>query len=348
MALHQLDSFLGNPGRTRVAKFLLSTLGSMSQDRYANSLVEFHAYLGDAEVNWSTLSEADRDWVLAEYILEEYEAGHSRAKSAYLLSALGRIDPRSRMRTSWKVLDVWFTHEPSRQAPAIPTECVLAMVTFLAVIGREAEAMAALLCFSGLLRAREALNLQLADVIVSHDCVILILGKTKRGTEQKVVLSHPIVLTWLAAFSKWKLKHGAFRGLDSSRFIGVSYGRLLYWTRRAAESLGLGELSLTTHTYRRSGATALVLLGTPFEDVMLFGRWASNKSAREYIRRGENAVIKARASCLKHTWSRILMWTRHCKGIWELKAHLGTFSLQELTDTSINTLHNILAIARQD
>ena len=35
-------------------------------------------------------------------------------------------------------------------------------------------------------------------------------------------------------------------------------------------------------------------MGVSFADICLYGRWSSEKSAREYIRRGEAELVKAR------------------------------------------------------
>ena len=43
---------------------------------------------------------------------------------------------------------------------------------------------------------------------------------------------------------------------------------------------------------RRGAATSLMQLGWSFDDVKLYGRWASDSSAREYIRLGQSALAR--------------------------------------------------------
>eukprot|EP00973_Karenia_brevis_P068924 9582771-Karenia_brevis.AAC.1 len=67
----------------------------------------------------------------------------------------------------------------------------------------------------------------------------------------------------------------------------ISYTGVLKLCRQYAQLLGAEALNLTTHTFRRSGASELHKLGVNFADTCLFGRWLSDKAAREYIRKGE-------------------------------------------------------------
>jgi integrase len=331
---------------TRVGAFLLKSLGELTQERYARALLEFVSELHAAGVVWLDLDEVSQDWQLAEFILDGYDSGESRSKFAYLLSALGRINPRARYRTAWKTLDVWTQLVPAHQAPALPLEYILAMATLLVTIGREAEGMAVMLCVVGLLRANECLSLTLDDVIVSDSCVILLLGKTKRGTEQRVIITNALVLSWLCHFVEWKKLHGHNNGLKANLFIGCSYGRFLYWSRKSAAALGLADVSVTTHSFRRSGATALALLGYTFEDIMLFGRWASNRSAREYIRKGEQAVLRTRSACLKERWRAVLCWGGFANSVWQLRHIVPTFRLAHLDETITKTLQSLIASAQ--
>ena len=44
---------------------------------------------------------------------------------------------------------------------------------------------------------------------------------------------------------------------------------------------------------RRSGATELIRCGFDWGSILLFGRWASDKAAREYILGGEVVILQA-------------------------------------------------------
>ena len=67
---------------------------------------------------------------------------------------------------------------------------------------------------------------------------------------------------------------------------------MLYWTKRIPQLLGF-EPAVTTHSFRRSGASELCRLGVTYADICLYGRWSSEKSAKEYIRRGEAELVRS-------------------------------------------------------
>ena len=137
------------------------------------------------------MTDEARDWCLAGHIIDGCDNGLLRSRFTYLTSALTKINPRASSRTSWKALDVWSELAPSHQAPAVPTEMVCAIASLLVLIGHEAEGLAAILCFAGLFRASEVLGATLKDIIISNAQVVVLLGRPKRGTEQRVVLAHP-------------------------------------------------------------------------------------------------------------------------------------------------------------
>ena len=82
--------------------------------------------------------------------------------------------------------------------------------------------------------------------------------------------------------------------------------------------LGISELQLTTHSMRRSGASELSALGVAKKDVMDFGRWASDRAAQEYIRRGEVGLFRAGAAVAKADWLKAQSLARLGSGVWKL------------------------------
>lgn len=49
---------------------------------------------------------------------------------------------------------------------------------------------------------------------------------------------------------------------------------------------------------------------------MDFGRWLSDRAAREYIRKGEVAKLRARTDITAEDWQRILNWQTLAGGVW--------------------------------
>eukprot|EP00974_Lingulodinium_polyedra_P009386 898850-Lingulodinium_polyedra.AAC.1 len=64
-------------------------------------------------------------------------------------------------------------------------------------------------------------------------------------------------------------KHAPRSG--GARLFPVSYGRVLHWLRKLTSALGLSQLALTTHSFRRGGASELLRLNVPFADIALMG-----------------------------------------------------------------------------
>lgn len=155
-----------------------------------------------------------------------------------------------------------------------------------------------LLCYTALLRVSEALHLRWQDCYPAPTEWALALGATKRGLEQQVVLRHPRVLAWLRLYRK------RFLGSPDSLMCPVTYSRYGRQLQRAAEALGFRSIRWTSHGLRRGGATQLLREGVPLADVMMAGRWLSERRCREYFRRGEVCLTRLRADIEVRAWQR--------------------------------------------
>lgn len=184
-------------------------------------------------MSWLELSAEQKDWTLAERLLELQEEEPTAVASAGdLISALSKLDPHTHLSVSWKVFDGWRKAIPVRQVICLPGEAECAMFALATLLGRAAVGMSILLCFCGLLRAREALGLRSEDVIVSSKSVVLCLGRTKRGIEERVVLTNEVTV----ACVKEHLR--LYPAAPGEFVMPISYGTMLYWTRKLAMLLG--------------------------------------------------------------------------------------------------------------
>ena len=61
---------------------------------------------------------------------------------------------------------------------------------------------------------------------------------------------------------------------------------------QALRVLQLDKVGFRTHSCRRGGATALARSGGPVETIRQYGRWAAERSCREYIRLGVVALLR--------------------------------------------------------
>jgi hypothetical protein len=146
-------------GHPRVESFLMSSLRDTTQVRYKEALARLNSELEDQDVDWATLNNDERDYFLAEWLVDGYERGSSRGDYGTVLSALGRVNPRLQLKISWKVFDTWSQLQPVHQAPAAPPEFITAMIVASFGISRPELGLVITLAYSGLLRISEALGL---------------------------------------------------------------------------------------------------------------------------------------------------------------------------------------------
>ena len=105
------------------------------------------------------------------------------------------------------------------------------------------------------------------------------------------MLTNTIVVTWMSRFLALVTPEA-----PDARIFSMSYASVLRWVKRLSALLGAESIQLTTHSFRRSGASGISSTQMfHFSDIMLFGRWLSDRSAREYIRKGEVAVLVSAA-----------------------------------------------------
>jgi len=249
-----------------------------------------------------TMGEDEVDWALAEYVLDLYEKDFSVKHfglGALTIAAVAKAFPRHRLKAAWKVLDVWRVKHPPRQAATMPAELADAVRSWLVLAGQTEAACTVLLCFWALLRASEALKLKVGQLIFGASHVVIMLGATKRGLEDKVVVNAAPLVEWLLCYIK-RMNLAA-----DDVLIPISYNRLQRWLKKACAALGFEGQAWTSHSMRRGGATHLLTQDMPLSDIMLRGRWKTERSAREYLRRGELAITRLRNDIPASTWVRL-------------------------------------------
>ena len=130
------------------------------------------------------------------------------------------------------------------------------------------------------------------------------MGQTKRGLEQKVLISALGLVAWFDSYARIHK-----RALDD-RVAACSYTKLQSWLRRGAKALGFGDIPWSTHSLRRGGATELWHRTVNFDFIKMYGRWLSDRSARDYTRRGEVGLLRVKADISAATWAQANRFAR--------------------------------------
>ena len=185
------------------------------------------------------------------------------------------------------------------QALTFPKEVAIALAVWLVLAGQPVVATVVLLCFMGLFRASELLHLTFEHFFMSAKEAVFVLGIAKRGLEQKVVIVNTSVLACISKYVQYMTANDLFD--SSGRVFPVSYGKLSYWIKKGMLALNVPG-HWTSHGLRRGGATELLRLHTPLPDIANFGRWLSERSMREYLRRGEVSLLRLRGDLSRQAW----------------------------------------------
>lgn len=284
------------------------------QERYARARRMFAAWCNEVGVECAALKNEEIDVFVARFILHVKEDDDSLLTRQSCLDLMATAQRRAcaKLRLSQQVLRLWHREEPPRQAEAMPASVAYALVTVLSlVLQRREAALHVLLAFSACLRIGESLSLRRCNVVLprsqSNEQCVLILRATKRGFDQRVVLGNSAVVATVRSF------------LDTTSYADgmAQLAPCTYAQFARAFNLGVRLLQLPgsswrSHSLRRGGATSLMELGWAFSDVKLYGRWASESSAREYIRLGQSAVARLHNSMAPEMWRRCEILASGC------------------------------------
>ena len=160
--------------------------------------------------------------MVAEKVLDLFEMAEGTsldlARAGVLISAICKTRPHYKFKVGWKALDVWRTKTPAVQAPAIGQDMALAAaMVCIQQLDQPEVGVIIVLCFCGLLRVSEALNLKFEELLGTGTSFVAILGRAKRGLEQKVVYGNPGVIRFLRGFSK------QVKGKKDERIFQIGY-----------------------------------------------------------------------------------------------------------------------------
>ena len=147
-----------------------------------------------------------------------------------------------------------------------------------------------------MLRIGESLRLKAEHLLLPGSAqdpqvVIVCLPVSKRGFDQHVVISDPAAVAFVLAYREQYPFSGPLA-------VPCSYARFRSRFLKGLEVLNLRPAvgSWKTHSLRRGAASSMLERGAGYADVQLFGRWASERSCREYVKRGTTLMTQFSSS----------------------------------------------------
>lgn len=213
---------------------------------------------------------------------------HPIAYAGHLMSGLRHFLPEARWRvprarqffTNWQSIHV------SRQAAPLPAEVAMAFAGLAVETRQFSLAALFLLGFLAFLRSGEMVNLSPEKIAV--DCtqgrILLALPSTKtsRQREETVCVTDHRLAKLVASV----LPHGPLweGSLNSFRAMFTHF----------CAFFGLEEFTFTPYSIRRGGASYAFAQGATFDELLVRGRWQSNRTARLYLDTGRAALIQTR------------------------------------------------------
>ena len=254
-----------------------------TQRAYQDSLKRFYLWLAFWSLSWPS-DRDELDLLVSQFAEAAWEDGESRATLACLVSGISYLVPplRNSLFGSRRLITAWDKSEMVARSFPIMDEMACALAGSALFRNWYLEAFAILIGYAGMLRVMELLSLTAGSLSgsLADASVTLLLESTKtsdrKQTAERVVISDP-----KAAASLFLLADGKLPG--DLLFAGLSPKRLRTALRSLSESLGLQELLITPHSFRRGKATTCFRESGSFHVVAEEGRWGSLKTCRKYV-----------------------------------------------------------------
>jgi integrase len=271
------------------AAFKTKTLSSYVS--YFSRFSEWCVRFGRSAETVEELDDAFADWL--HVLFEEFNGrGRGGAEKAYAALVLAIPQAKGKLFMSSLALRGWRKGRPSQHWPPITWEvsCSIA-IRMIRLTDDFRYAVAALLSFDCLLRVGELLAIRRKDVGDVGDPRVggaarkmaISLVSTKTGPNKGVEVENSQVVALVRALLS-SLPSG------ESRLFPFSYLQFYSKFKRACRDLCLPAV-LVVHSLRVGGATHFHQLGWTVQDVATRGRWASIKTAQQYIQSARSLLL---------------------------------------------------------
>ena len=240
------------------------------------------------------------DTQVMEYVEHLWISGEGRGLAADTLASLQDHDAKLRghLPGSWRLVKTWVTHELPNRAPPVPELVLHSMVGWALYHGHFAFATSLLLCFYGILRTGELLDVNRSRIEISAKLrtavVSLKLTKAgkKAGVQESVSVTHDTAFRYVQQWSRLVTSH---------QKLCPSPPRWRELFKQCVESLKLESLELRPYSLRRGGATWWFCQHGNLDWVMILGRWQAQKTARMYLNESRAILAEMRLGTLEKT-----------------------------------------------
>jgi hypothetical protein len=314
-------------------------------ERYEAAIRKFETWLGDYGIRGTApLLDAGLDVLVAQvtrYLRHLFANSRGSASEVgHLVSGLRRLiivarslgstlpDHAPYFRSPWRLHRSWQLAVPSEFRSPVPFTLCLAMALETWIIGEWDVALVVLLAFHLLLRPAEALGLRWRDIHLwselearRYGCTFGLVAIRQPKTRRMVGHApHQHVLiedAGLADLLTWILSCVPLHKQWGKVYQGRSMATFSTSFKRAAASLGAGELHVTPAGLRGGGATDHFLTNRDVDGLRRRGRWTNAKTLERYVQEGAAQAQMRTLGVASQDWI-------------ERQAELATLFFQEL------------------
>ena len=285
-------------------EFYQAGLRPKTSDRYSANYQKFEEFCSSKGYVLSMSQPSSDDALLLEMLMgiksgvtfknDDGEIIYVGAARDDIVAAVRARNPNFRPEFSLRFLSTWKReHAPfKKEARVLNKDQVWSLLGYY--LGREEWERALLVSFlyAGWLRLNEALSLRRDQVVITEKAVVIRLCRTKTQSNDSVILEDDeftkVLLILLFRKDATRARHRGASNYGLFSFTSSSARRALDKGFSALELNAVygSSSKLSSHTFRRSAATAAFLQGFSTRWIMLRGRWRNADALSTYVRAG--------------------------------------------------------------
>ena len=270
--------------RQRLGTLRELTVQPSTRKRYSKATDAFLRFLS-SEDQVLPRDKALMDPLLCDYLEHLWATGAGRALASDTLAGVQDMQPnlKNHLPGAWRLLKAWHNNEIPNRAPPLPEHILQSMAGWAFFHGHISFGVSLVIGFYTMLRTGELLGLRASHMSSSpgHRQVLISLGLTKggkrHGAAESVILGLESAVTLV---KQWKAK----ASLATPLAVTPKQWRSLF--SKCLEELKLTKFEFRPYSLRRGGATFWFGKHQSLDQILVQGRWHTQKSARIYINEG--------------------------------------------------------------